>query len=242
LDGKARTVPDLISLLAWGPNGWGDELAMGALVTVGLSIATLPGGIVLGFFLALAKQSRDPLVRLSSQIYTTLFRSMPDLLTLFVVYYGAQFAFSAISNAVFGVGLNFSPFVAGMIALGVVLASYVSEVFLSAFRAIPHGQYEAADAMGLHRWQTLRLIILPQLIRLALPGLSNLWLGLMKDTALVSVISLNDLLRQTQIAVSSTKQPFFFYLVACLVYLVFSLISSVGIHRIDAWATRGTRR
>jgi polar amino acid transport system permease protein len=96
--------------------------------------------------------------------------------------------------------------------------------------------------MGLHRWQTLRLIILPQLIRLALPGLSNLWLGLMKDTALVSVITLNDLLRQTQIAVSSTKQPFFFYVVACLIYLAFALISSVGIHRIDAWAARGARR
>jgi polar amino acid transport system permease protein len=96
--------------------------------------------------------------------------------------------------------------------------------------------------MGLHRWQTLRLIILPQLIRLALPGLSNLWLGLMKDTALVSAITLNDLLRQTQIAVSSTKQPFFFYFVACMIYLVFSLISSVGIHRADAWAARGAHR
>lgn len=235
-------MPDLIALLAWGPTGWGDELAMGALVTIGLSLATLPGGLIAGFFIALAKQSRDPLVRLSAQIYTTVFRSMPDLLTLFVVYYGAQFLFSALSNAALGVNLNFSPFFAGMIALGFVLASYVSEVFLSAFRAIPHGQYEAADAMGLHRWQTLRLIILPQLIRLALPGLSNLWLSLMKDTALVSVITLNDLLRQTQIAVSSTKQPFFFYLVACLIYLAFSLISSVGIQRIDTWATRGARR
>lgn len=215
---------------------------MGAFVTIALSIATLPGGLVAGFFIALAKQSRDPLIRLSAQIYTTLFRSMPDLLTLFVVYYGAQSLFSAFTNATFGVGLNFSPFVAGMIALGVVLASYVSEVFLSALRAIPHGQYEAAHAMGLHRWQTLRLIILPQLIRLALPGLSNLWLGLMKDTALVSAITLNDLLRETQIAVSSTKQPFFFYFVACMIYLAFSLISSVGIHRIDAWAARGAHR
>jgi polar amino acid transport system permease protein len=123
-----------------------------------------------------------------------------------------------------------------------VLASYSSEVFLSAFRAIPHGQYEAADAMGLHRRQALRLIILPQIVRLALPGLSNLWLSLMKDTALVSVITLNDLLRQTQVAVSSTKQPFFFYAVACLLYLGLSMVSSVGIGRIDAWAARGSRR
>ena len=85
-------------------------------------------------------------------------------------------------------------------------------------------------------------MILPQLIRLALPGLSNLWLTLMKDTALVSVITLNDLLRQTQVAVSSTKQPFFFYAVACLIYLLLSMISSIGIGRIDAWASRGVVR
>jgi polar amino acid transport system permease protein len=233
---------NLIALLAWGPTGWGDELAFGALITISLSLATLPIGIPAGFFLALGKQSHDPLVRLSAQIYTTIFRGIPDLLTLFVVYYGAQFAISAVSNAVFGVSINFSPFVAGMLALGFVLASYASEVFLSAFRAIPHGQYEAADAMGMHSRQTLRLVILPQLVRLALPGLSNLWLSLMKDTALVSVITLNDLLRQTQVAVSSTKQPFFFFAVACLIYLALSMISSIGIGRVDAWASRGARR
>jgi polar amino acid transport system permease protein len=233
---------NLIALLAWGPTGWGDELAFGALVTISLSLATLPFGIAGGFFLGLAKQSHDPLVRVSAQIYTTLFRGIPDLLTLFVVYYGTQFLISAASIAVFGVSIDFSPFAAGMLALALVLASYSSEVFLSAFRAIPHGQYEAADAMGLHRRQALRLVILPQIIRLALPGLSNLWLSLMKDTALVSVITLNDLLRQTQVAVSSTKQPFFFYAVACLLYLGLSVISSVGIGRIDAWAARGSRR
>jgi polar amino acid transport system permease protein len=232
----------LLALLQWGPTGWGDELAFGALVTIALSLATLPLGIAAGFFLALAKQSRDPLVRLSAQIYTTVFRGIPDLLTLFIVYYGSQFLIAAVSTAIFGVALNFNPFVAGMIALGFVLASYASEVFLSAFRAIPAGQYEAARAVGLAPWQILRLVILPQLVRLALPGLSNLWLSLMKDTALVSVITLNDLLRQTQVAVSSTKQPFFFYAVAILIYLALSLISSAGIGRIDAWASRGQQR
>jgi polar amino acid transport system permease protein len=233
---------NLIGLLAWGDAGWGDELAWGALVTITLALATLPVGIVAGFFLALGKQSRDPLVRASAHAYTTVFRGIPDLLTLFVVYYGSQSLLDMVTNSLFGVSLNFNPFVAGMIALGIVLASYTSEVFLSAFRSIPHGQYEAADAVGLRHWQKLRLVILPQVIRLALPGLSNLWLGLMKDTALVSVITLNDLLRETQIAVSFTKQPFFFYAVACLIYLAFSLISSVGIHRIDAWSVRGARR
>jgi len=231
----------LLALLLWGPTGWGDELAYGALVTISLSLATLPLGIAAGFFLALAKQSPDPLVRLSAQIYTTVFRGIPELLTLFVVYYGTQFAIAAVSTAVFGVALDFNPFAAGMLALGLVLASYTSEVFLSAFRAIPAGQYEAARAVGLTPSQILRLVILPQLVRIALPGLSNHWLLLMKDTALVSVITLNDLLRQTQVAVSSTKQPFFFFTVACLMYLVLSMVSSIGIGRIDAWASRGVR-
>ena len=232
----------MLDLLRWGPDGWADELASGTAITIGLALATVPIGIVAGFFVALAKQANDPFVRGSAQIYTTVFRGLPELLTLFLVYYGSQAATNIVSNALFGVSFEISPFAAGMFALGLVLSSYAGEVFLSAFRAIPRGQFEAADAMGLRRSITLRLVILPQLIRLALPGLSNLWLSLMKDTALVSVITLNDLLRQTQVAVSSTKQPFFFYTVAILIYLALSIVSSVGIGRIDAWASRGGNR
>jgi polar amino acid transport system permease protein len=115
-------------------------------------------------------------------------------------------------------------------------------VFLSAFRAIPVGQYEAAAALGLHRSRAIRLVIFPQLIRLALPALSNLWLNVMKDTALVSVITLNDLLRETAVAVGTTKQPFFFYTVACFIYLAFSMVASAGLWRIDVWASRGVVR
>lgn len=233
---------DVLALLRWGPDGWADELASGTAITLGLSLATLPIGIVAGFFISLARQAEDPLVRGSAQIYTTVFRGLPELLTLFMVYYGSQAAANAASNFLFGVSFEISPFVAGMVALGLVLSSYAAEVFLSAFHAIPVGQFEAAHAIGLRRSTTQRLIILPQLIRLALPGLSNLWLSLMKDTALVSVITLNDLLRQTQVAVSSTKQPFFFYTVAILIYLSLSVASSAGIWRIDAWASRGLRR
>lgn len=235
-------MPDLIALLQWGPDGWGDELVSGALITLALSLAILPIGMVIGFFLALAKQSPDPLVRASAHIYTTLFRGIPELLTLFLVYYGAQYAISIVSQALLGIQLQISPFVAGMFALGFVLSSYASEVFLSAFRAIPHGQFEAAHALGLRRWQTLRMVILPQLVRLALPGLSNLWLNVMKDTALVSVITLNDLLRQTTIAVGATKQPFVFYAVACFIYLLLSVAASGVIWRIGVWASRGVAR
>jgi polar amino acid transport system permease protein len=233
---------DSLALLSFGPNGWGNQLAGGAAVTVALSLATLPLGLVAGFYVALGKQSSDPLIKLSAEIYTTIFRGLPELLTLFLVYYGAQYGFSALSKLVLGYAVEINPFLAGMVALGLVLSSYASETFLSAFRGIPHGQYEGAYAVGLSRGLTLRLVIVPQLLRLALPGLSNLWLNLMKDTALVSVITLNDLLRITTVAVGATKQPFFFYAVACLLYLLFSMLSSIGIWRIDAWASRGIKR
>src|SRR5690606_25511393 len=147
---------------------------------------TLPLGLAIGFFVALGKQSEEPSLRLASNIYTTLFRGLPELLTLFLVYYGAQIGVRRIS-LLFGAetGIEINSFVAGMVALGVVFSSYASEVFLSAFRAIPRGQYEGGYAIGLTRWQTMRLVILPQLVRIALPGLGNLWLILLKDTSLV---------------------------------------------------------
>lgn len=231
-----------LALLAWGSDGWGDELARGTLVTISLALATLPVGLTIGFFIALGKQSKDPLIRLAAEIYTTVFRGLPELLTLFLVYYGAQFGLSAVVKLVTGQSFEINPFLAGMVALGVVLSSYSSETFLSAFRGIPFGQYEGAYSVGLTRGQTLRMVIVPQLIRLALPGLSNLWLNLMKDTALVSVITLNDLLRETVIAVGATKQPFFFYGVACLIFLSLSMISSIGIWRIHVWSSKGYRR
>ncbi len=233
---------DLFSLLQFGSKGWGDELAAGAGVTIALSLATLPLGVTVGFFMSLAKQSSDPLVRRGAEIYTTIFRGLPELLTLFVVYYGAQYAVSSMTRAIFGTPMEISPFLAGMVALGLVLSAYATEAFASAFRGIPNGQYEGAYAIGLTRLQTMGFVIVPQLIRLALPALSNLYLSMMKDTALVSAITLSDLLRQTTVAVGSTKEPFFFYLVACLIYLAMSILSSIGIWRIDAWASRGSER
>jgi len=235
-------VSDLLSLLQFGPDGWGDELAYGAFITISLSLATVPVGVITGFIVALGSQSADPLVRAASSMYVNVVRGTPELLTLFLVYYGAQYGISLVTNALFGAPFEISPFLAGMIALGLVMSSYASEVFLSAFRAIPRELYDAAYSVGLTRWQTLRLVIAPLLVRLALPGLSNLWLSLMKDTSLVSIISLNDLLRQTSLAVGSTKEPFLFYTVACLIYLFFSVASSAGIWRIDTWASRGTAK
>ena len=228
-------------LLGFGPEGWGDQIASGVLVTVSLALATLPLGLVAGFFIALGKQSPEPSMRLAANIYTTLFRGLPELLTLFLVYYGAQIGLQqAVRLFDTSASIEINSFVAGMVALGAVFSSYASEVFLSAFRAIPAGQYEGGYAIGLTRWQTMRLIVLPQLIRIALPGLSNLWLILLKDTALVSVIGLSDIIRQTGIAARVTKEAFLFFGVACLLYVVLAIISSVAIGAIERWSNRET--
>lgn len=227
-------MPSAWTLLSWGPQGWLDDIAYGVFVTVSLALATLPVGLAIGFLIALAKQSAEPSLRLAGNIYTTIFRGLPELLTLFLVYFGAQIGLQRLFR-VFdpSATVNVDAFVSGMIALGVVFSSYASEVFLSAFRAIPRGQYEGGYAVGLTNWQTMRLVVLPQLIRIALPGLANLWLILLKDTALVSAIGLSDILRQTSIAARVTKHAFLFFGFATLVYLVLSIVSSFGIHAIE---------
>lgn len=227
------------TLLACGSAGWGDEIAFGFLVTASLAVATLPLGLVMGFFIALAKQSEERSLQRAANIYTTLFRGLPELLTLFIVYYGLQILVQNFMTAIgYGGTVEINAFVAGMIALGVVFSAYCSEVLLSAFKAIPRGQYEAGYALGLHRGRTMRLIILPQLVRIALPGLGNLWMALLKDTALVSVIGLPDILRQTGVAARVTKEAFQFYAIACLLFLVLAFLSSLVFSSIESRSRR----
>ena len=221
------------TLLSWGPEGWLDDIFSGVLVTVSLALATFPIGL-LGFFIAMAKRSSEPSLRLAGNVYTTIFRGLPELVTLFLVYFGAQIVLQNIIHLVDPAAtIEINSFVSGMIALGFVSSSYSSEVFLSAFRAIPHGQYEGGYAIGLTNGQTMRLVVLPQLIRIALPGLANLWLILLKDTALVSAIALPDILRQVGIAARVTKHAFLFYGLASLIYLALAIISSFGVHAIE---------
>lgn len=231
-----------LSLISFGPDGWASNILSGLVITVSLAVATLPLGLALGFLIALGKQSPEPSLRLASNIYTTIFRGLPELLTLFLVYFGATLGVQKLTAALgLNIQIEINSFAAGMLALGFVFSSYSSEVFLSAFRAIPAGQYEAGYAIGLSKWQTMRKIIFPQLVRIALPGLANLWLVLLKDTSLVSVISLSDIIRQTQIAARVTKEPFLFYGLACLLYLSLAIISSYFINRIGDWASNNKK-
>lgn len=222
------------TLVSWGPQGWLDDIAYGVFITVSLAIATLPVGMVIGFLVALAKNSNEPSLRLAGNIYTTIFRGLPELLTLFIIFFGVQIVLQKIVQFFQpDATIDVNAFVSGMIALALVFSSYSSEVFLSAFKAIPKGQYEGGHSIGLTSWQTMRLVVLPQLIRIALPGLSNLWLILLKDTALVSAIGLPDIIRQAYIAARVTQEAFLFFGIATLIYLVLAIVSSFGIGAVE---------
>lgn len=215
-----------LSLLSLASGGWGSALLAGALVTIALALACVPIGLPLGLAVALAARSKNRWARAWATSFSTVFRGLPELLTLLIIYYGCQIAAQKILAALGYPGeVAINTFVAAMIAFSLVFAAFSSEIWLAAFKTLPKGQYEAASALGLSRRTTFNQVLLPQLTRIALPGLSNNWLSLLKDTSLVSTISLVDLMRQTNLAVSVTKEPMLFYSVACCGYLLFSALS-----------------
>ena len=233
---------EYLQLLSFGPQGWGDELLQGLKITVLLALATVPFGLAGGLLVALAKNSGEKSLMLAANIFTTIFRGLPELLTLFIVYYGGQIALQNFVSLFTDTYVEVNSFVAGMIALGLVFAAFASEVFLSAFRGIPNGQPEAAMSLGLSKWHGFRLVVFPQLVRLALPGLSNLWQIHLKGTSLVSVIALDDLIRKSQIAVGNTKEPLLFFSVVCLIFLVLALASTRGLAAFEARLEKGYNR
>lgn len=235
---------DMLSILSFGEAGWGDELLHGLLVTVQLAVVTLPFGLIIGFAIALMSLSQSALLRGISYSYSTVMRGMPEILTLFLVYNGVGLLLTKLS-AELGPSmpsLEFGPFTAGVVALSMVFGAFASEVLRGAFNALNPGQIEAGRAVGMRKTQIFLRIEVPQLWRFALPGLGNLWISLIKDTALVSVIAINDLMRMTKVAVGVTKQPFTFYLTACLIYWGLCVISEVILARMEKRANRSEGR
>ena len=232
-----------LSYLSFGDQGWGDELLSGLGVTLSLALVTLPLGLLIGMAVAAASVSGRTLPRSAALTFTTTIRGIPELLTLFMIYHGVGLLINKTlkwldPQAAF---FELSPFVAGTVALGLVFGGYSAEVFRGAWQALDKGQKEAAQAIGMNRMQIFRLIELPQIFRLALPGLGNLWINLLKDTALVSVIALSDLMRMANIAVGATKKPFLFFLTVCLAYLLICIVFEWCIARLEQRANRGIR-
>jgi His/Glu/Gln/Arg/opine family amino acid ABC transporter permease subunit len=233
-----------IDLLSYGgPNGWGDDLLWGAWVTLQVAVSAYAVGIILGLIGAGAKLTgrRAPFV--ASDIYTTVVRSVPDLLLIIYIFYRAPVALQALASA-FGSDrpIDVDPFLAAVAALGFVEGAYTTEVFRGAILAVPKGQMEAAKAFGMSWWLRSRRILLPQMLRYAIPGLGNIWLNTTKDASLVSVVSLSELMNAGKQAAGGTKDYFFFYCVVALCYLVITIASMVGIARLERWSNRGVRR
>jgi His/Glu/Gln/Arg/opine family amino acid ABC transporter permease subunit len=223
--------------------GYGWMLWQGLQMTLLIGACALILAIVLGLMGAWGKLSKNKSANLIAGTYTTVIRGIPELILLLIIFYGTPTLVQNLAErAGYDIIIDFNPFIAGVLTLGFIYGAFATEVFRGAFLAIPKGQIEAAHAMGMSRILTFRRILLPQIWRFALPGLGNVWMVLIKATALVSVIQLDELMRMTFIAVGATKLPFTFYFAASLMYLGITMISVMGQQRIEVWANRGVRR
>lgn len=205
-----------------------------AWMTLGLALASLVGGMVLALAFSAAELSKKRAMVWPVATLTTLIRGLPELLVVLFIYFGSTQVLFLIT----GEYVEFSPFACGVLALSLLFASYATQTLRAALNAMPSGQRLAAMALGLGKGHIFFRIVLPQAWRHALPGLGNQWLVLLKDTALVSLIGVNEMMRQAQMASASTYEPFTWYAAAALIYLAISLVSEYGL----GLAARYTRR
>ena len=233
-----------LSLLAWGAAGWGDEMAKGALVTILVALLAYALGIVLGSGIAACKLSGVAPLRWFASVYTTVVRGIPELLVIYLVFFGGGQALRAIASGLFGYEGYVDPpvFVTGVLCLGVSGAAYAAEVIRGAVQTVPRGQIEAAVAVGMSRPQRFWRVLMPQTARYALPGLGNVWQFVLKDTSLISVIGLVEIMRQGTIATGATKEPFTFYVTAAVLYLGLTAFSNQGFARAETWANKGVAK
>lgn len=230
-------------LIGFGPTGWGIQIIEATLMTVAVSICAFLFGMVFGTFGAWAKLSRSLVARSLGEVYTTVFRGIPDLLVIYLLYFGGSAALTAVGRALGSQGfIGVNAFLTGALAVGIVSGAYQTEVFRGAFLAISRGEIEAAKSVGMRPLLMFRRIVAPQVVRFALPGMGNVWQLVLKESALISVTGLVELLRQSQVAAGSTKQPFPFYITAMAMYLLLTTVSSWLFRRGEIRAMRGVRR
>ncbi|MEW6260716.1 MAG: ABC transporter permease [Thermodesulfobacteriota bacterium] len=223
--------------------GYGWLLWEGAGQTVLVGLASMVIAMVLGLFGAWGRLSRSKTAQTLAGLYTTIIRGVPELVIILLVYYGVPTLIQDIGEALgMDIVVDFNPFLAGVATIGFIYGAFSTEVFRGSFQAVPKGQMEAARALGMSRVQGFFRIMLPQMWRFALPGLGNVWMVLIKATALVSVIQLPELMRNADIASRSTKLPFTCYFAASLLYLGITILSILLQKKAEAWANRGIRK
>lgn len=233
----------MLDLLSFGAAGWGDEILRGAGMTVVLALLAYAVGILLGSLAAAAKLAGGWPTRALAGTYTTVVRGVPALLVIWLLFFGGSGLVTWAAGAFGYQGrLELSAFAVGVAAIGIVSGAYATEVIRGAVQAVPKGQLEAARALGMHRFLILRRITVPLALRYALPGLSNVWQMTLKDTSLVSVVTLAELMRVAFVASGSTRQPFVFYLTAAIVYMLLTSVSEALFRAAERRAERGVRR
>lgn len=216
----------------------------GVKVTIAVGLCAAVVALVMGLVGAWGKLSTAALPRALANAYTTIVRGVPELVLILLVYYGGPTLLQDVMTVIAGreVIIDINPFVAGVITIGGIYGAFATEVFRGAYLAIPKGQIEAARASGMRGSLLARRVVLPQMWRFALPGLGNVWLVLIKATALMSVIQLPELTRMADIGARAVRMPFTFYMATAVIYLAITVASMNAQRYAEAWANRGVRR
>jgi len=229
-----------MEFLVFGDTGWGDELFYATLMTIAVAITAM----IIGFFFVLIftplKLSKNRFFNLIANSYTTIIRGVPELLVIYLFFFGGSTAIMFVAS-IFGYGeyIEINAFLTGAFSIGIISGAYSTEVFRGAIQSIDKGQFEAANVLGLGKFGKFFKIILPQTLRLALPNLSNVWQITLKDTSLISVTGLVEIMRQSYVAAGSTRDPLFFYSFAAVLYLLLTFLSMKLINRLEAKYSRG---
>ncbi len=229
-----------MELLAFGDTGWGDELFRATVMTIAVSITAMLIGFSFAAIFTPLKLSKFKSLNLIANIYTTVIRGVPELLVIYLFFFGGSGAIMFVAS-MFGYNeyIEINAFVTGSFAIGIISGAYSTEIFRGAIQSIDKGQFEAAKVLGFSKFKQFYKIIIPQMLRLAIPNLSNVWQITLKDTSLISVTGLVEIMRQSYIAAGSTRDPLFFYSFAAVLYLLLTFISMKLINKLEVKYSRG---
>ena len=209
--------------------GYSLSLVQASWMTVQLAFTSLLVGLILAVVFASGEMSRRVFVKWPMTAFVTIVRGLPEILVVLFIYFGSTQVLFLIT----GDFIEVSPFLSGVVALSLIFASYASQTLRGALKAVGRGQREAASALGISPAHAFVRIVLPQAVRHALPGLTKQWLDLLKDTALVSLIGVTDLLKQAQLTSAATHEAFTWYATAAAIYLGITLITQRAVKLID---------
>ncbi|TXH95243.1 MAG: ABC transporter permease [Pseudomonas sp.] len=223
-------------------NGYGATILDGAWLTVQLALLSMLLAVVLGLFGAALRLSPMKWLALLGETYATVIRGIPELVLILLIFYGGQDLVNRLAPLLGHEDyIDINPFVAGVCTLGFIYGAYLSETVRGAFMAIPRGQGEAGLAYGMSPLRVFLRIQVPQMIRLAIPGVTNNWLVLVKATALISLVGLQDMMARAKSAGDATHQPFTYILLAAALYLVITSVSLLLLRYLERRYSVGVR-